>query len=97
MIGRGEQIPSLDLGMAKVFDQFLFRRAHGSIGMRCSQENDVLLDLAHLAGFALDGPMRGEKEDRVQGNYGESHVGPAAAVHVFMIQRNDHGDASTSR
>src|ERR1700736_3227836 len=62
--------------------------------MRSSQKNDVLLDLAHLVGLALDGPVRGEKDDRVQGNYGNRHVGPAAAAHVFMIQRNDHGGAS---
>ena len=83
--------------MAIVFDQFLLRRVHGRIGMRCGQKNDVFPDLAHLAGFALDGPMSGEKEDPVQGNYADRHEGPAAAVHVFVIQRNDHGVASTSR
>src|SRR5579872_1416446 len=62
--------------------------------MRGGQKNDVLLDFAHLAGFAVDGPMRSEKEDRIQGDYGNRHVGPAAAVHVFMIQRNDHGGVS---
>jgi hypothetical protein len=58
------------------------------------QKKDVLANLAHLLGLAVDGRIRGKKGDRVQGNNPDGHVGPAAPLHVFMIQRNDHGDAS---
>src|ERR1700731_409108 len=58
------------------------------------QKKDVLPNLAHLLGFTVDGRMRGKEGDRVQGDDPDGHVGPAAPLHVFMIQRNDHGDTS---
>src|ERR1700752_1789475 len=58
------------------------------------QKKDVLPNLAHVLEFSVDGRMRGKKGDRVQRYDHDGHVGPAAPLHVFMIQRNDHGDAS---
>src|SRR5579859_4680357 len=62
--------------------------------MRRRQNKDVLANLAHLLGFTVNRRIRGKKGDRVQDNDPDGHVGPAAPLHVFMIQRNDHGDAS---
>src|SRR5580700_5056063 len=80
--------------MAEALDQFLLRSVHGGFGMRRRQKKDVLPNLAHLLGFTINRRIRGKKGDRVQGNNPDGHVGPAAPLHVFMIQRNDHGDAS---
>src|SRR5690349_17374193 len=95
MVG-GEQFPSLGLRTPKALDQFLFGGVHGSIGMRGGEKKNVFPDLTHVVNFAFDGPMGGEKDERVQGDDADRHVWPAAAMHVFVVQGNDHRGASTT-
>ena len=57
----------------------------------------MLLDFAQLARFGFHGPVCGKKEDRIEGDDCNRDVGPAPAVHIFVIERNDHVNASRSK
>jgi hypothetical protein len=50
-------------------------------------------DFGTLGRLRLHGPVRAEEDERVDRNQSEGYDRPAAAFHVFMAQRDEHGQA----
>src|SRR5712692_9161058 len=78
-------------------NQFFNIRWQGEFGMGCRKEQNVRANFRPLRIFCVDLPASGEENSEIEDNQGDGDHRPAAALHVFMAQRNQHRTSLSDR